>query len=121
MGHPRFVAGVGNRVVQRFDKLEGGALSAAYPTQAQKQGLNGAPQPLLPVQETGSSLSQLAPRVGCFHGKLKESFWLAFAAGNKGVAGDDVTSCTLRVLGDPDPRCDQHFLGHEAVILNLQI
>jgi hypothetical protein len=35
------------------DKPETGALSAAYPTQAQRQGLNGAPQPSLPVQEAG--------------------------------------------------------------------
>jgi hypothetical protein len=38
------------------DKPETGALSAAYPTQAQRQGLNGAPQPSLPVQEAGSLL-----------------------------------------------------------------
>ena len=38
------------------DKPETGALSAAYPTQAQRQGLNGAPQPWMPVKEAGSLL-----------------------------------------------------------------
>jgi hypothetical protein len=42
------------------DKPETGALSATYPTQAQRAGLNGAPQPSLPVQEAGSLLPYLA-------------------------------------------------------------
>jgi hypothetical protein len=47
---------VGNPESAPNDKPETGALSAAYPTQAQRQGLNGAPQPSLPVQEAGSLL-----------------------------------------------------------------
>jgi hypothetical protein len=50
MGHPTFVVGAGGRVIApltfatgksapRDDKPETGALSAAYPTQAQRQGL----------------------------------------------------------------------------------